>query len=269
MRLPLRPARLGGAVSGCRRLQTNARPEPIPWSVFSNERDVRLNWCLAHSSITPSKGAYRNAPVDLLAPLAGSAIKDGAVSLPKVQLQKTQVLEAGMEELDYDEFDEALLATRRSLCTDRDLFVSENAVGSFRGAKVGVRIITDDPGLGMCCNNLLVSWPRSKDPRPHSLPITVYATTDGEPFGGVSYEEEPEGGSGITGALIALRGPSNQVALMHSIYMAASALLSEADDSVVGLPATTVRRGGKTGLVFGAEPKDIAVALDAGALYSA
>ncbi len=62
----------------------------------------------------------------------------------------------------------------------KDLLVADGSIGSFRGASVAVRVISDLPSTCLTARHLLIPSPVVKYVNAHSLvpPVVVYVTSE-------------------------------------------------------------------------------------------
>jgi hypothetical protein len=231
------------------------------WIVFPRERqgrDYSLNHSLNRQSIVPIGDAFLNPSVSMLSSKLG--IKAGAgggnslkVAGPDPAAPVHPLLEAGTAELSFDAYDDIAEAAQGHLSSGVDIYVADGTAGSYRGARVGVRIITDDPAVCMAARSLLVPSPVVKYENADTplSPIVAYVTSAGLKASVIQYSENESGA--LCGASIVLSGAAaaSQGTLAAAIEKVARSVLAESE-LVTILPATTLRKGSKTALYFGA-----------------
>ncbi|KAG5190803.1 hypothetical protein JKP88DRAFT_285621 [Tribonema minus] len=245
------------------------------WISFPYEREgmeMNLNWALNRANVVPRADAFHNPRQQLLAERLNAKTDASSVQLQGVQAGGDfPLLEAGSKELPFEKYDTLEGVVQKFFSEPgRDLYVATGSVGSYRGATVGVRVITDNPALCLIAQNLLVPAPYIKyetidSPLP---PVVFYVTDKLQTIGAVQYQEGDGGSlSGATGILCGAAGAC-QAALMSAIEETAAALLLE-HEGVVPLPASVLRKGAKTALLFNASTAQLGEAKSAGALYCA
>jgi hypothetical protein len=243
------------------------------WSIFPYEREgmeMNLNWALNRVKVIPRADAYHNPRQQLLADRLRQNAENMEIKLHGMSKSSNNpVLEAGTEQLTFDGYD-AMEEEVKNLFSQVgcDLFVATGSIGSFRGASVSVRVISDHPGVCLLAQNLLIPAPYIKYENFESpLPsIVLYVTGRLSNFSGVQYQEG-EGG-GLIGAAGVLSGAAglNQESLIEAIRITSSALLLE-KENVIPLPASVLRKGDKTALLFNASDAEISDAYNQGFIY--
>ncbi|GKY98405.1 hypothetical protein MPSEU_000798000 [Mayamaea pseudoterrestris] len=157
-----------------------AFPNEYPGQVYA------FNWCLNGDGVTPlRRSAFRiTKPLDL---------KVAGLALPKMNPLKVdlspdvKLLEAGSDDLPFDQFDKVSQRTRDLLSLSDHLYCPE---GHVPGSRIAARIVTNSATLAPDLLAFLERAPRMEPPQ--SLPVTAYVLegVEGEPsFAGFAIEE--------------------------------------------------------------------------------
>eukprot|EP00591_Stephanopyxis_turris_P000669 CAMPEP_0195511038 /NCGR_PEP_ID=MMETSP0794_2-20130614/3498_1 /TAXON_ID=515487 /ORGANISM="Stephanopyxis turris, Strain CCMP 815" /LENGTH=341 /DNA_ID=CAMNT_0040638575 /DNA_START=78 /DNA_END=1103 /DNA_ORIENTATION=- len=185
------------------------------FAVTSGE-DVALNWSLVDDDITPLNNAYRNlsvrgliqrakgthGPNKSLAVAPGDKPGDAAVSAADVA---------------------------KALSNVEDVFVVDAAVGSFRGSEVLVRAVTDDAGLALSLQHLLVRTGGASTASSGSdHPIKLFHSSTGSPGISASVSD--------LGATIVATGNVGVEHIQEAITDATHKLMATGEDELNVLP---------------------------------
>lgn len=132
------------------------QPESIQFSM-NREGDILAdNWSLVNDGVTAVGNAYRNARIELLTNRFPVKVEGKKVVLDKISYTGSyKVLEAG-DSITHDEFSELLDAATGYLSSGVDLFVEDAAVIPFSPARIGVRVVTDNPAIAALARSILV-----------------------------------------------------------------------------------------------------------------
>jgi len=147
-------------------------------------QDYKFNWSLNGDGVTPlKKSAFRiTKPLDLK--VAGLA--QPRTSPLKVNAAAARALlpEAGSDGLSFEAFDEVSQRTKDLLSLSDHLYCPE---GHVPGTRVGVRVVTNSPGIAP---DLLAYLERAPRREPTNQAITAYVLVGAEEkFGGYAIEE--------------------------------------------------------------------------------
>ena len=139
-------------------------------ATFPREREgnmYEVNFSLLEDGITSVGDSFRNARVPLLVSRLPSKVVDNkSVQLngPKL-LGAVKILESG-DSISLENFSNLKKSSENTLSSKKELFVEDAALAGDSSVRVGVRIVTQQPGVALIFRKLLVTIPdRNVDPR--------------------------------------------------------------------------------------------------------
>ena len=148
-----------GSVS-VRRLAWSATLDASRVGSSSREGDVwDHNYSLTEDGVVNTKLAYRNAKVStILATLPPPAkAVAGKVDLKDVNyLGPYELVEAG-DAMEHDQFEDVLEEQHDLLSSDKTLFFEDFGLGASAAARVGARMISENPAHALIFRSLMVS----------------------------------------------------------------------------------------------------------------
>jgi hypothetical protein len=148
-----------GSVS-VRRLAWSATLDASRVGSSSREGDVwDHNYSLTEDGVVNTKLAYRNAKVSTILstlPPPAKAVA-GKVDLKDVNyLGPYELVEAG-DAMEHDQFEDVLEEQHDLLSSDKTLFFEDFGLGASAAARVGARMISENPAHALIFRSLMVS----------------------------------------------------------------------------------------------------------------
>ena len=162
--------------------------------------------------------------------------------------------------VDADEFSARMddVQLHLSSVETSDIFVNDAAVGSYRNASSGIRVISDDAALSLFLSHMLVEVPSGRDPW-HERPIVVYAASGIEGTAASlnldtieipGESEDSEARAEVVGATVVLTGAAAAPGAL-ALDAIAAAVASIDFDGVVMACDVHRNTAGSAALVFG------------------
>jgi hypothetical protein len=131
------------------------------WILFPREQEGNIyahNWSLVNDGLTPLNSAFRNARTDLLATKLPTKVVNGKIEINSIAFAGSFALKEAGDSIPQDDFVALLQDCQASLGARPDIFVEDAAVIASHGSRIGVRVVTDNPGLAIVVRSLLVCY---------------------------------------------------------------------------------------------------------------
>lgn len=133
------------------------------WILFPREREGNVysdNWSLVEHGVTPVGSAFKNGRLTFLLSKLPSKVVEGTVEVPTLKYSGvTQIVEAG-DSISHEAFSEILLKTQKFFSSGIDLYFEDSAVVATHGARVGVRILSNNPAVSLVARSFMVTFAR-------------------------------------------------------------------------------------------------------------
>ena len=247
-----------------------------------------VNWSLVVDGVVPVGKAYCNARIPLLASRLSAKVEGGKVELSSpAYTGKYKLLEAGDVSLSQEAFSVSLKKIQDHLSSGPDLYAEDASL-----AKVGVRVITDNPAAALIVRGLMSpsvfaeidhrarfdGWNMesrwinpdsndnlSKEALPAQRPIVACYGGPGDTVAIQFCESNKKivGANVVAGGAAPIRGLIDAIGLATTVYM------NSTQKDILALSSTCIVKGSSTILIIGADDTVIDAAASKSVLYSA
>jgi hypothetical protein len=130
------------------------------WFLFPRENESNnyaVNWSLAEDGVTNASEAYRNARTPILTNRLSSKVEKGTATLKAPAYTGAYAVKEAGDTLSHADFHTALANVQQHFSSGVTLFVEDACLGAHNKARIGVRVITDQPAVALVCRALMVS----------------------------------------------------------------------------------------------------------------
>lgn len=247
-----------------------------------------VNWSLVVDGVVPVGKAYCNARIPLLASRLSAKVEGGKVELSSpAYTGKYKLLEAGDVSLSQEAFSVSLKKIQDHLSSGPDLYAEDASL-----AKVGVRVITDNPAAALIVRGLMSpsvfaeidhrarfdGWNMesrwinpdsndnlSKEALPAQRPIVACYGGPGDTVAIQFCESNKK----IVGANVVVGGTAPIRGLIDAIGLATTIYINSTRNDILALPSTCISKGSNTVIIVGADDSVVDAATSKNVLYGA